>query len=126
MNVVDSSAWVEFFAGGPNAAEYLDAIADLEHLVVPVVVLYEVFKRLLLDAGEEVALDRAAHLRQGIVVPVDDSLALSAAQLSITHRLPMADGLILATARAHGATLWTQDAHFEGLPDVRFFPKAGT
>ena len=123
MNVVDSSAWVEFFAGGPNALAFADAAADLDHLLVPAVVLYEVFKRITLDAGENVATDRVGHILQGRVVAVDAAIALSAARLSIQHALPMADSLILATARAHGATVWTQDAHFEGLNDVRYLPK---
>lgn len=74
--------------------------------------------------GEDVALEAVAMMRQGRVVPLDDTLALEAARLSVEHRMPMADSVILATARAHRATLWTQDADFKDLPDVRYLAKA--
>lgn len=123
MNVVDSSAWLEYFAGGPGARHFSAAIDDAGRLLVPVVVLYEVFKRVLTQRGEDAALRAAAFMERGTVVDVNPALALTAARLSVEHRLPMADSLILATARSVDATLWTQDADFEGLPSVRYFPK---
>ena len=124
MNVVDSSGWLEYFTDGPNAAAFAKPIHATASLIVPSVSLFEVFKRVMTQRGEDVALEAAAMMRQGRVVPLDDALALEAARLSVEHRLPMADSIILATARAHRATLWTQDADFKDLQDVRYFTKA--
>lgn len=122
MNVVDSSAWLEYAAGGPNAAAFQGAIRDTDALLVPVVCLYEVFKRVLQQHGEDAAQLVIGAMIAGDVIPVDAELAVDAARLSALHRLPMADSLILATARRHNANLWTQDADFDGLPDVRYLP----
>ena len=124
MNVVDSSGWLEYFTDGPNAAAFAKPIHATALLIVPSVSLFEVFKRVMTQRGEDVALEAAAMMRQGRVVPLDDALALEAARLSVERRLPMADSIILATARAHRATLWTQDADFKDLQDVRYFTKA--
>ena len=123
MNVVDSSGWLEYFADGPNASVFAKPIQAASTLVVPSVSLFEVFKRVMTQRGEDAALEAVALMRQGRVVPLDDALALDAARLSVEHRLPMADSIILATALAHGATLWTQDADFESLKGVRYLPK---
>jgi toxin FitB len=120
--VVDSSGWLEYFADGPNAEVFAEPIERLEGLVVPVIVLYEVFKHVLQRRGEEAALRAIAHMRQGRTVEVDATLAVEAARLSATHRLPMADSLILASARHAAATLWTQDADFNGLEGVQYVP----
>ena len=122
VNAVDSSCWLEYFAGTPAARRYAAAIEDTSKLVVPVITLYEVFKKIYAAVGEAQALLAIAHMRQGKVVDVDARLALDAARLGATHRLPMADSLIYAAARCHGATLWTQDEHFAGLHGVRYFP----
>ena len=124
MNVVDSSGWLEYFAGGPNAGVFLPALKDPTACVVPVVTIYEVFKVLLRERGEKEALEAAAVMQKGQVVEVTAKLAMEAAALSHKHGLHMADSLVLATARAHGATVWTQDAHFSGLPDAKYFPLA--
>lgn len=118
-NAVDSSAWLEYFFDTPQAARFAAAIEDTERLVVPVLVLYEVFKKVLRTHGEDVALQLAAQMQQGQVVDVDGPLVLQAASLP----LALADSLIYTTARVHGALLWTQDAHFEGLEGVRYFAK---
>jgi predicted nucleic acid-binding protein len=123
MNVVDSSAWLEYFGDGPNASEFAPAIENLDELVVPALALYEVFKRTHQIADESVALDAAAVMMQGKVVELDAMLALDAARLSLDTGLAMADAVILATAHADGAVLWTQDAHFDGLESVEFRPK---
>ena len=120
MNVVDSSGWLEYAANGPNADFFAPAIEDAEHLIVPVVSIYEVFKRILQQRGENAALSMVALMRSGAVIELDETLALSAATLSHKLQLPMADSLILATARAHDATLWTQDKDFEGLEAVNY------
>jgi predicted nucleic acid-binding protein len=118
-NVVDSSAWLEYLAGSPRAGHFAAAIEDEDHLIVPVVCLYEVFKKLRRDVSEHDALRVAAQMQRGRVVEVDAELALHAATLN----LPLADSLVYATAQRHQAVLWTQDADFEGLPAVRYFAK---
>jgi toxin FitB len=123
MNVVDSSGWLEYFADGPNAAAFAKPIHATASLIVPSVSLFEVFKRVMTQRGEDAALEAAAMMRQGKVVPLDDSLALEAARLSVEQRLPMADSIILATAMAHRAALWTQDADFENVAGVKYLPK---
>lgn len=118
-NVVDSSAWLEYFADSPRARLFAKAIEDARHLIVPVVTLYEVFKKVRRDRGEDEALQVVAAMLHGTVVDVDVPLALEAGHL----HLPMADSLIYATAVRHEATLWTQDADFEGLPGVKYFAR---
>ena len=124
MNVVDSSAWLEYFADGPNADEFAAPIQDTANLIVPTLVLFEVFKRVLQQRTEGDALQAAALLHQGRLVDLTGPRALSAARTSVHHRLPMADSIILATALAHDAILWTQDSDFEGLDGVRFKPRS--
>lgn len=123
MNVVDSSAWLEYFAGGPNAEYFGKAIEDIDHLLVPSITIYEVFKRVLQQRGEEPALLVVAQMKTGTLVEVDEDLAIDAARLGVAHKLPMADSLILATARAHDAHVWTQDDDFKGLSKVNYRPK---
>jgi predicted nucleic acid-binding protein len=123
QNVVDSSGWLEYLANAANAAVFAPAIQDTAHLVVPVICLYEVFKRMAQQQGDEAALQAVGVLSLGQVVELSSELALQAAQLSIEHGLSMADSIILATARASDATLWTQDEHFEGLEGVRYVAK---
>jgi len=123
MNVVDSSGWLEYFADGPNADDFAGPIADRANLIVPVITLYEVFKRSIQQQGEEAARVCVAAMQESRVVEVNADLALSAAKLSFDLKLPMADSLILATARVHGATLWTQDDDFADMPGVRYIPK---
>ena len=120
MNVVDSSAWLEYFADGPKAAFFAGPIQETERLVVPSLTIYEVFKRVLQQRGDGDALQAVAVMQQGVVVDLDARLALSAARVSLDMRLPMADSVVLATAKLHQATLWTRDADFEGLPGVRY------
>lgn len=120
MNVVDSSGWLEYLADGPNASFFAPAIERSADLLVPTLSIFEVFKRVLGQRDESQALQSIALMHQGQVVELTASLALDAARLSRSARLPMADSIMLATARAHGATLWTQDSDFEGLPDVCF------
>lgn len=120
MNVVDSSAWLEYFADGPNADFFAPAVEAVDRLLVPAVCCFEVFKKILRERGEGEALQAAALMRQGRVVPLDEGLALEAAKLSIIKKLPMADSIVLATAWSHRAVLWTQDADFEGMESVQF------
>lgn len=123
MNVVDSSGWLEYFTDGKNASHFAPPLRDLAALVVPSISIYEVFKVLLREAGEDAALQAAAAMQRGQVVDLTPQLSLSAASLSLKHDLPMADSIILASARAHEAVVWTQDADFQGLAHVKYFVK---
>ena len=123
MNVVDSSGWLEYFADGPNADFFAPAIENVDDLVVPSISIYEVFKRVLEQRGEGDALQAIVAMQQGNVVNLDNTLALSAAKLSLAMKIPMADSIILATARFHDAVLWTQDGDFEGVAGVQYVEK---
>jgi len=123
VNVVDSSAWLEYFADGPNAGFFTPAILDVPALLVPVICILEVFKRVYQQRGEGAALQVVAQMQQGRVVNLDAPLALAAARLSIDSKLPLADSVVLATARQHDALLWTQDADFADIPGVRYQAK---
>ncbi len=120
MNVVDSSGWLEFFGDGRNAEFFSTPLSDAPSLIVPVITVYEVFKRVLFDRGEGAALEAVALMQQGEVVELTSASAIEAARLSVEASLPMADAIILSMARARGATFWTQDAHFEGMADVTY------
>ena len=120
MNLVDSSAWLEYFGDGPNAGEFADAISETEQLIVPAVTLFEVFKRIRLQRDLDAALYAVAHMQRGRVVDLDAHLAVAAGELSAESGLPMADSIILATARREGAVLWTQDADFDGMEGVEY------
>lgn len=124
MNLVDSSAWLEFFADGPNARIFAEPLEEADLLLVPSVCLYEVFKIVLRQRGESAALQAVALMRQGRVADLTERIALLAAELSLQVKLPMADSVILATARLHDARIWTQDAEFEGLDDVTYVAKS--
>ena len=120
LNVVDSSAWLAYLTGGIEAARFVAVIEDSKNLIVPAIVLYEVFKKVLRERGEQQALQVAGAMHAGKVVPVDAALALDAAR----YPMPLADSLIYATAQRLGAIVWTQDDDFMGLPGVQYFAKA--
>jgi predicted nucleic acid-binding protein len=120
VNVVDSSGWLEYFGNGPNAAFFAEPLLQVDELIVPAISVFEVFKRVLQQRGESSALQAAALMQQGRAVALDLQLAMAAAKLSCELKLPMADSIILATARQFNAVLWTQDADFDNLPGVRY------
>lgn len=122
MSVVDSSAWLEYFADGPNAEHFASVIEDTAALVVPSITLLEVFKRISQQRDEAMALKYVAVMQQGRVVELDAALALRAAALGVRHKLPLADSIVYATAQQARAVVWTQDADFEGLDGVRYWP----
>lgn len=122
MNVVDSSGWLEYFADGLNAGFFAPAIQRPADLIVPTVSLYEVFKRVLQQRGEGDALRAVAVMQQGTVADLTGTIALHAAKISVEVGIPMADSIMLATARSFGALLWTQDADFSGLEGIRYVP----
>ncbi len=123
MNLVDSSGWLEYLADGPNSGFFAPALEDTENLIVSTVNVYEVLKRVLQQRGEDAGFQAVALMEQARVFDVTVPLAMNAALLSTELKLPMADSLILATARRCDAVLWTQDSDFDGLPDVNFVRK---
>jgi toxin FitB len=123
MNIVDSSGWLEHFADGPNAAFFEPALENTAEILVPTISIYEVFERILHQAGEEAALQAVAVMGQGVVIDLDTTIALNAAKISHELKIPMADSIMLASARFHDATFWTQDADFATIEDVQYIPK---
>ena len=121
-NVVDSSGWLEYCTDSDRAPLFAAAIEDAENLFVPVISVYEVFRKVLRERGENDALQVASMMQGGQLIDLDFALALEAAR----HPLPLADSIIYATAMLHEATLWTQDEHFKDLPNVRYFPRQST
>lgn len=126
MNLVDSSGWLEYFADGENAAFFSAAIEDTQQLLVPTICLYEVYKRVMAQRGEEAALVAIGDMLHGQVAELDVPIALAGAKLSAERKLPMADSLILATAQFYEAVIWTQDADFRGIEGVEYIRKGGT
>src|SRR5262245_43908242 len=123
MNVADSSAWLEYFADGPNAGRFAPAIEDVDRLIVPSICLLEVFKRVLQQRGEHEGLQAIALMQQATVENLTAEIALAAARLSFDLKLPLADSVVLATSRKHEAVLWTQDSDFDGIDGVKYFAK---
>ena len=125
MNVVDSSGWLEYFAGGANAAFFATPIETTAELIVPTLSIYEVFRRIVQQRGEGDALQAVALMQQGRIVDLTAPIALTAARISLDLELPTADSIMLASARTFDATLWTQDVDFKNIPDVRYVSKKG-
>jgi len=123
MNLVVSCGWLEYYADGPNADFYAGAIEDIDNLIVPVICIYEVFRKILQQRGEAPALQAVALMHQGLIVDLSSPLALSAAKIGVELKMPLADSIILATARVHNATVWTQDAHFKDIEGIRYVGK---
>jgi len=123
MNIVDSSGWIEYIADDVNANFFEPLIIDTENLLIPTICLYEVFKRVIQEFGEERALDAMGIMSLGTLIDLDRQIAIHAAQISNELKLAMADSIILATARACEATLWTQDEHFKSIEGVRYREK---
>ncbi|GMQ81045.1 MAG: hypothetical protein BMS9Abin05_0475 [Rhodothermia bacterium] len=123
MNVLDSSGWIELFTDSPNADQFAPVVEDLTTLIVPSITLFEVFKWFEANLNEHDALQAVAHMGQGQVIDLDSNLAVSGAHVSLLLDLPMADSIILATARLYQATLWTQDSDFDGLEGVNYIEK---
>ena len=123
MNIVDSSGWLEYFADAPNADFFTSPIENVEELLIPTISLYEVFKRVLQQTGENKALEAVALMMQGKVVELDSTIAIDAAMISHDLKIPMADSIMLATARMNQAILWSQDSDFASIPDVKYIKK---
>lgn len=123
MNIVDSSGWLSYFADEPNARHFLAPLNDSALLVVPTITIYEVFKVILRESSENEALQAVVAMQKGRLVELNASLAIAASKLSIEYSLPMADSIILATAQEYKAIIWTQDADFQKMGSVRYFPR---
>jgi toxin FitB len=123
MNVVDSSGWIEFFAMSANGHFFMPIIQDTQNLLVPTICMYEVFKRMVTKFSDDDALKAMGIMSLGQIIDIDQAIAISAAQISLELKLAMADSLILAVARAHNATLWTEDEHFKDIPGVQYIEK---
>lgn len=121
MNLVDSSAWLEYFADGPRAAAFEKPLQETDNLIVPTICLYEVFKVVLRERGENESLQAIALMKQGKVVVLTEEIAIKAAKISVDLKLPMEDSIILATAKIHEATIWTLDSDFKNIKGVKFF-----
>jgi len=123
MNIVDSSGWLAYFADEPSAKHFLIPLSDSALLVVPTVTIYEVFKVILRESGENEALQAVVAMQKGTVVDLSAQLAIAASKLSLEHNLPMANSIILATAQESKAIIWTQDSDFKSISNVKYFPK---
>jgi toxin FitB len=123
MNIVDSSGWLEYFSGGSNAEHFLPPLQDPTSLIVPTITVYEFFKVVLRETSENEALQSMAAMQKGSIVALNPSIAMNAAKLSLKHKLPMAESIILATATVYECIIWTQDSDFKELKRVKFFPK---
>jgi predicted nucleic acid-binding protein len=123
MNLVDSSGWLEYFADGKNAKHFAKAIEATHKLIVPSISILEVFKRIYVQRGEDSALQAVALMQQGRIIELDLALSLRSAKLGVELKLPLADSVILATARTWNALLWTQDSDFHNIEGVKYFPK---
>jgi predicted nucleic acid-binding protein len=123
VNLVDSSGWIDFLTDGPLAGTFAKPICDTGTLHVPAVCLLEVYKIIKRRSGKEIAVEVAAQMNKGLLVPLDASLAIFAAEVGLQHARPLADSVILATAHRYRATLWTTAAHFKDLPGVKYLPK---
>lgn len=123
MHVVDSSVWLEWFVGGENANQYESFLKNCDEILVPVICIYEVYKVLKRETSEEIALTAIGFMKNSYVVPLEENLALLAADISRQFSLAMADSIIYATGIYHKCPIITADADFDGLADVTYIPK---
>jgi predicted nucleic acid-binding protein len=123
MNVIDSTLWLEYFAGTESGNRAAEVIENTNELIVPTITMYEVFKKLLYETNEDSALFAVAHMRQGKVIELNEELSLLVARISKENKMPMADSVIYATSMKYNCILWTQDKHFINLKSVNYFEK---
>ena len=120
MKVVDTVGWIAYLAGGTLADRYEGHLRGRDEIVTPTIILYEVFKYLLRELGEDAAYQGAGQVAKTRTIPLNNELATAAAEVAIRHRLPMADAIIYATAQSEGAVVATSDEHFRNLPGIEF------
>ncbi len=118
MILIDSSGWIEFFSQGSRALKYANYLKDLSRIITPTVVIYEVYKKIKKERTEEEALLAVSLMKKTSIIPLEESIALLAADLSLKHTLPMADAMVYATAMENDAELITSDSHFTELEKV--------
>ena len=123
MTLVDSSGWIEYFTDGPLADEFAPFLEGIEEVTTPTLVIFEVYRVIRRERSEEEAMEAVAQMQKSRVVDLDQFIALSAAEVSIEHRLAMADAIVYATARTHQTELVTADSDFDGLSGARVFSK---
>lgn len=123
MIVLASSGWLEIFKGGPNRERFVARIQTGKAVLVPTIIMQEVYRVMLRDTDEPRARTAAALLHEQTVVPLDENIALRSARLGLQYRLASADAIVYATAQLLEAILVTGDAHFEKLPGVEYIPK---
>ena len=120
MNLVDSCGWLEYFSDGKNADFFTSPLQDIKNLIVPSICIFEVFKKILQERNEDAAFQAIAVMHQGNVIELNSTLAIHSAKLSNEYKLPLADSIILATARQNNAIIWTQDVHFKSIRGVKY------
>lgn len=123
MIILDSSAWIEFFGEGPFAHEFAKRLRQPANVLTPTIAIYEVYKWLKRERSEQEAVQAVASMQETLVVDITKELAVSAADLSLEHKLAMADSMMLAVAQAYDAELLTTDSDFEGFAGVNVFSK---
>ncbi len=123
MHLVDSSGWIEFFQAGGNGPVFKPVIEDRNALLVPTIALFEVHKALSRRLPYELVERCLNVMRLGRVLDFTDARAIAAAQIAAHHQLAMADAAMYSMAQEFGATFWTQDADYQGLVGVNYFPK---
>jgi predicted nucleic acid-binding protein len=123
MYLIDSCGWLEWFTDGGLADIYQKYLKKQGRLIVPTIVLYEVYKVMKREAGEEKALLAFGHMKNAEVVDFDENLSLRAADLALLHHLAMADAIVYATALQYNCKLITSDGDLKDLPQVTFIPK---
>lgn len=123
MIIVDSCGWLEWFTDGKLANKYQKYLADQENLLVPAIILYEVYKILKREVDEEKALLAVGYMKNSPVIPLDEILALSAADIALQESLAMADAIIVATSRLYNCTIISSDSDLKNQPNVNFVQK---
>ena len=123
MLIVDSCGWLEWFADSNLAEEYHDYLADQDNLLVPAIILYEVYKILKREVGEEKALLAAGYMKNSPVISIDETLALAAADVSLRENLAMADAIIVAVSRSRNCTIITSDSDLKNQSNVVYIQK---
>lgn len=123
MNLVDSSGWLEYFADGKNAKHFASIIQDTENLAVSTINIYEVYKKVVQQRDENSAIQAVALMQQAKVIDITIQISIEAAKISNEKNIPMADSLIIASAKSIKAKIWTQDSDFNGIDNVMYFKK---
>ena len=123
MIIVDSCGWLEWFSDGKMADKYEPYLTDRDNILIPTIILFEVYKILKREVGEEKALLAAGYMKNAPAIPLDETLVLAAADISLQEGLAMADAIIVAAARANNCKIITSDSDLKDQPEVTYIPK---